>query len=125
MGKPLDHPDVLAFLDADGYRTNLLKANEWLHSGRAVVLRYEGLHRDPVGELTRATNRIEPVAPERIERAIVACSAENMRQRSRGMAKHVRTATVGDSKNHLGEAHLAIFRERYADLIRALGYDVR
>ena len=125
MGKPLDHPDVLQFLDADGYRGNLEKANAWLHSGRSVVVRYEELHRDPVGELTRATNQIEPVDPERIKRAVATCSADNMRQRSRGMAKHVRTATVGDSNNHLGNAHLAIFRERYADLIRGLGYDVR
>jgi hypothetical protein len=47
-----------------------------------------------------------------------------MRQ-SRGRAKHVRTATVGDSKNHLSEQHLKIFRERDSDLIRKLGYEVR
>jgi sulfotransferase family protein len=123
-GKPLDHPDVLAYLDNGGYRGNWVRADEWLHSGRAVVVRYEDLHRDPTDTLTRVTDQIAPVAPERIARAIETCSAENMRQRSRAMAKHVRTATVGESKNHLGEQHLAIFR-RYADLIRALGYEVR
>jgi hypothetical protein len=125
MGKPLDHPEVLAFLRADGYRPNLVKAHEWLHSGRAVVLRYEELHRDPHEALRRATEQVTPVPPDRIARAVEQCSAERMRQRSRGMAKHVRAATVGDSRNHLTSEHLTIFRERYADLIRALGYETR
>src|SRR5215213_5337285 len=77
-GKPLDHPDTLAFLDGDGYGVNLRKAADWLHSGRAVVLRYEELLRDPIGTLTRATDQIAPAAPERIARAVEECSAENM-----------------------------------------------
>ena len=125
MGRPLDDPAVLAFLRDDGYRPNLLKARDWLRSGRAVVLRYEELHRDPGEALRRATEQIAPVPAERIARAIEHCSAEQMRQRSRGMAKHVRTATVGDSRNHLTPEHLAIFREQYADLIRSLGYEPR
>jgi hypothetical protein len=124
-GKPLDHPDTLAFLESGGYRGNFRKAADWLHSGRAVVLRYEELLRDPMGTLTRATDQIAPVVPERIAHAVEECSAENMRQRGAGMAKHVRTATVGDSKKYLGEEHFRIFRERYADLIRGMGYEVR
>ena len=34
-------------------------------------------------------------------------------------------AKVGDSRDRLTEAHLAIFRERYADQIHSLGYEVR
>jgi hypothetical protein len=124
-GKPLDHPDVLAFLRRGGYRKNLYKAADWMHSGRAKVLRYEELQRDPVSELKRVTDQIDPVAPEVIARAVEECSAENMRQRGAGMAKHVRTATVGDSKKYLGEEHLAVFRELYADLIQGMGYEVR
>jgi hypothetical protein len=124
-GKSLDHPDVIAFLKRGGYRKNLYKAADWLHSGRAVVLRYEELLHDPVGALTKAIDQIAPVTPERIAHAVEECSAENMRQRGAGMAKHVRTATVGDSKKHLSEEHLAIFRELYADLIRGMGYEVR
>jgi hypothetical protein len=124
-GKTLHHPDLLTYLENGLYRGNLRRADEWLHSGRAVVLRYEDLIHDPMGALTRAADQIAATTPERIARAIEACSAENMRQRGGGMAKHVRTATVGDSKNYLGEEHLRIFRERYADLIRRLGYEVR
>ena len=124
VGKPLDHPDVLAYL-ADEFRRNLALAAGWLRSGRAVVVRYEGLHRDPVGELTGATERIAPVERERVEAAVEACRAEHMRRMSEKLAWHVRSATVGDAANHLTEAHLAVFRERHAAVIRALGYEVR
>ena len=79
IGKPLDHPDVLAYLAKD-FRSNIVRAHEWLHSGRAVVVRYEGLHRDPVGELARATGQIRPVEHARINAAIEVCHVDNMRQ---------------------------------------------
>jgi hypothetical protein len=44
---------------------------------------------------------------------------------SKRMSKHVRAAKVGDSREKLGEPHLAIFREKYGDLLTSLGYDVR
>jgi hypothetical protein len=34
-------------------------------------------------------------------------------------------ARVGDSRDKLNEKHLAIFRDRYADIISSLGYEVR
>ena len=125
MGKPLDHPDVLAYLREDGYRSHLTMANDWLHSGRSLVVRYEDLHRDPEGTLAGLASRIAPVVPERLRQAIDACSADPLRTKGGARAKHVRSATVGDSKQRLGEPHLAIFRDRYADLVRSLGYEVR
>jgi hypothetical protein len=126
VGKPLDDPEVLAFLaDPNGFGSHLTTANDWLHSGRAVAVRYEDLHRDPVTTLTRATDCLAPTERGRIEAAIETCSAENMRARSQNMSWNVRVAKVGDSRERLGEAHLAIFRERYADLVRSLGYEVR
>ena len=124
VGKPLDHPDVLAYL-ADDFAASLLRSLGWLRSGRAVVVRYEGLHGDPVGELTRTTDVIQPVGLERIERAIEACRPENMRQMLDKLHWHIRSAKVGDSRERLSEAHLRIFRERYANQIRSLGYEVR
>jgi hypothetical protein len=126
VGRPLDDPEVLAFLaDPKGFRTNLTTANSWLHSGRAIVVRYEDLHQCPIEALTRVTDQIAPVEPDRIVAAIEACRAENMRQKSAMMAWNVRVAKVGDSRERLSEAHLAIFRENHADLIRSLGYEVR
>ena len=126
MGKPLDHPDVVDFLRRGGYRNNLLKARDWAASGRAVVLRYEDLIYDPVAELRRATHSIPPApSDDALETAIDYCSAERMRARTKGGAKHVRTATVGDSRRHLTPAHLDAFRAAYADLVEQLGYRVR
>lgn len=123
VGKPLDHPDVLAFL-ADGFAKSLRKGIDWLDSGQSVVLRYEALHADPVAELTRATAQIAPLPPEKIAAAIAACQADTLLKSRRGLAKRIRTATVGDWRNHLTDPHLAIFRDRHAAAIRHLGYDV-
>ena len=124
VGKPIDHPETLAFL-AGEFREDLVKGIAWLRSGRSVVLRYEALHADPLAELTRATERIGPVAPERIARAVEECQAGNLLRSRKGLHRRIRTATVGDWRNHLTPAHLAIFRDQYADLIRELGYEVR
>lgn len=124
IGKPLDDPAVLAYL-ANGFDIYLRQAIGWIHNGRAAVVRYEDLHRDPLAALKRVTDQIEPVDDTRLSRAIEDCSVENMRKMSPKMASHIRSGTVGDSKQRLTEPHLEIFRERYGELIRSLGYDVR
>jgi hypothetical protein len=125
MGKPLDDPAVIEFLRDGGYRNNLEKARDWAQSGRAVVLRYEDLSRDPLAELRRATALIAPVSVENQETAIDYCRADKMRQRTKGGSKHVRAATVGDSLRQLTADHLDAFREAYAEIITELGYPVR
>ncbi len=125
MGKPLDDPAVIAFLRNGGYRNNLEKARDWAASGRAVVLRYENLSRDPLAELRCATEKIAPITVDRLESAIDYCRADRMRQRTKGGSKHVRTATVGDSVRQLAPAHLEAFRDAYADIVEELGYPVR
>jgi hypothetical protein len=124
FGKPLDHDDVLTFL-ADGFGPHIARANGWLHSGRANPIRYEELHSNPFGALQRITDAIEPVTTEQIHAAVEACRAERVRQQDEKMAWHVRSARVGDSREKLGELHLAVFRERHGEQIRKLGYDVR
>jgi len=124
IGKPIDDPAVLDFL-ATTYGTYLRRANDWATSGRAVVARYEALHNDQFGELTRITNAIAPADPAAIEAAIEACTADRMRATSRKMATHIRSAKVGDSKERLSEPHYDIFRRQYGDLVRSLGYQVR
>ncbi|HEX2282034.1 MAG TPA: sulfotransferase domain-containing protein [Thermomicrobiales bacterium] len=125
MGKPLNDPAVIDFLRRGGYRNNLEKARDWANSGRAVVLRYENLSQDPLAELRRATEMIAPVSVESLETAIDYCSADRMRQRTKGGSKHVRAATVGDSERQLTADHLEAFREAYAEIIAELGYSVR
>lgn len=123
-GRPLNDPVVLNHI-AEKFGSNISTANSWLHSGRAVVVRYEGLHTDPIAELTRATDQIQTVDQERIEAAIEACRSENMRQMKRKFSWQVRAATVGDSHQQLDETALAVFREHHSDTIRSNGYKVR
>jgi hypothetical protein len=125
IGKPLDHPDVVAYL-RDDYGANLATAEGWLRGGRAVALRYERLHADPAGELRRAAEEIAGPVPEgAVAAAVDACTADRMRLAVPGAAWSIRSATVGESRAQLSEVHLAVFRECHAEAIRALGYEVR
>jgi hypothetical protein len=125
QGKALSDPAVLGFLRNGGFRNNMRRAREWMESGRTLVVRYERLHTDPIAELRSVTDKIEPVADEKIAAAVEACSADNMRKMGGEKSKHVRAAKVGDSREKLNDEHLAIFREKYAEMIEALGYEVR
>jgi hypothetical protein len=122
--KSIDDPAVLDFLSTS-YGEQIQRAHDWVTSGRAIVVRYEDLHKDAIETLTRVTDQIEPVDPERVKQAVEACNAENMRNMSQRMSKHVRSAKVGDSRGKLDESHLKIFREQYGDLVSTLGYEVR
>ncbi|MCA9877286.1 MAG: sulfotransferase domain-containing protein [Thermomicrobiales bacterium] len=123
-GKAIDHDDVLGFL-ANSFGGHINRALGWRHSGRAIPIRYEELHENPVGSLLRVTSEISPVSEATIARALEVCRADRVRQQDEKMAWHVRAARVGDSRGKLTEAHLAIFREQHGDLIRELGYEVR
>jgi sulfotransferase family protein len=125
MGKSLDDPAVVEFLRRGGYSNNLQKARDWAGSGRAVVLRYEDLSRDPLAALRHATAQIAPVSDDSLQTAIDYCRADRMRQRTKGGSKHVRAATVGDSVRQLTQEHLDAFRETYGDIISELDYPVR
>ncbi len=125
MGKNLDDPEVIDFLRRGGYENNLRKARDWALSGDAVVLRYEDLIHDPLAALRRAAEEIGPISDERLRIAIEYCSADRMRERTKGGRTHVRSATVGDSRKKLNQDHFDAFREAYGELIDELGYQVR
>ena len=123
IGKLIDSPEALDYL-AHGFAGTLDKGIAWLQSGHSLVVRYENLHLDPMTELSRVTNAIQPVSSERIAHAIADCQADALLQRRKGLKRRIRSATVGDWRNHLTDAHLAIFRAVHADRIHALGYEV-
>jgi hypothetical protein len=124
FGKPIDHPDVLQFL-AEGFGTNLKRANQWLHSGHAAVIRYEDLHADPHAALLGLTAQIEPVSPIRIAEALDSCTIGQMLNSRPGMAHTLGTGKVGSSQVALLPCHLEIMREHWGDQIDSLGYPVR
>ncbi|MBA3415998.1 MAG: sulfotransferase [Chloroflexia bacterium] len=123
-GRPLDDPEVLAYL-AGEFGTLMSRGNGWLHSGRAIPVRYEDLHADPVGTLRRVSDQIQPVDQTAIEAAVAACQIDTVLKARPEMSHTVRTGKVGESRQHLTEAHLQIFRDRWSDMITSLGYPVR
>jgi hypothetical protein len=123
-GRAIDDPVVLDYL-AERFDKQLQMGIDWLQSGASVVVRYEGLVDDPVAELRRATDQLQPVSDEQIRRAVKSCQADALLSARKGLRRRIRAATSGDWRNHLAPAHLAIFRERHAARIRALGYEVR
>jgi hypothetical protein len=123
--KPLDHPDVLQYLHEGGARQHMTLPLGWMKSGRAAVIRYEDLHRDPIAALARLVQNLGPVPEQTLERTVEACSVENMKKMEVVRPNHIRAAKVGESRDLLDEVHLAVFRKRYAHLIRDLGYTVR
>lgn len=125
VGKSLSDPAVIEYLRNGGFRNNMRRALEWMQSGRTQIVRYEALHANAVEELRGVTERIEPVPDQLIAAAVEACSAENMRKMGGEKSKHVRAAKVGDSREKLTDEHLSVFRDKYGDMIRALGYEVR
>ena len=124
LGKPIDDPEVLGYLSGE-FGANLAKGDSWLASGRSLVVRFEDLNREPVAALAALTDQIAPVDHATLERAIEACNVENVKQERKKLARTVRSGRVGDSRQTLGPEHLALFRERHADLIERLGYEVR
>lgn len=126
VGKSIDDPAVLEFIEL-GFTPNLEVARLWVrHADKTVVVRYEDLHADPVGTLKALTTRIKPVrSSRRLRRAVDSARAEVMRKETQHLAGHIRTAAVGDWRNHLGAEHLAVFRRCHAAAIEELGYEVR
>ncbi len=125
MGKPLDDPEIISFLRQGGYENNLRKGRDWAVSGEAILFRYEDLIADPTQALLSAAPHIGTVEHDQVAVAVDYCTADRMRERTKGGKKHVRAATVGDSKKKLSQEHYDAFRDAYGDLIRDLGYAVR
>jgi hypothetical protein len=125
VGKPIDHPDVLAYLEKGGDAGQMRLALGWMESGRTTVVRYEDLHRNVPTALSGLAGSLGAAPDEKRHGAAEACRADTMQRLDDVKAGHVRAATVGDSRQRLTDPHLAIFRGVYGDLIRSLGYEVR
>lgn len=119
-GKPLDHPDVLGFL-AYEFRSNLEKANDWVQSGRTIVVRYDDLQNHPSSVLIGLTRQIGPVDPERLNRGIERCQAKRLRRATRRDPD----ISVTNEGAKLTDAHLHLFKDLHAGLILGLGYSIR
>jgi hypothetical protein len=121
LDKPIDHPDVLRFIETS-YLYHLMQGKAWIDSQRSHIVRFEDLKNDPFRVLKNLTDQIRPVDDKTINAAIEACSLQRMK--SRDTTGHIRKGAIGDWRNHLTDAHMAIFRsDQFRSLIESLGYE--
>lgn len=118
-------PNVLAFVRRyfPGYLT--LSA-EWMWASNTIVVRYEDLWRDPVGVMQTVTQRIRPVALDRIERSVERCDLSLMRSLAGRTAAFFRKGGSGHWKDELPPEVIEIFRRQppFPRLFDALGYSL-
>lgn len=122
IGLPIDHPTVLTYL-ADPFEDFLSISASWIdNQHRALVVRYEDLQTRPVATLRELADRIQPAASADLERALAAARPEVLRATDESLARHIRTASVGDWQKVLPERHRQLLYNRYATMFRRLGY---
>lgn len=108
-GKALDDPAVVDYIATD-FRTQLQKADAWVQSGSATVVRFEVLRADPKAVLESLMVSLGPAQPERLDRAISSCRS---------------TDAAADPSFHdeVGDATRRELRHRFSTLVRRLGYE--
>jgi Sulfotransferase domain len=123
IGRELVDDAVLWFIETS-FRRYLELGVAWLRSRRSLIIRYEDLSFRPEESVLRMARWIEPLGATAVQDALEAASADRMREIGPKYRHHIRAATVGDWRNHLGPAHLRAM-EKHGDLVAALGYQVR
>jgi hypothetical protein len=123
IDKPLEHPDVVDFI-ATPYRRHLRLSIVWMRSGRALLLRYEELKANPMASVRYLANTLPARNDDEIQAALKRCTPESLRAKGSWLARHVRSASVGEGRSMLGPANKRAFRDHHGALIRALGYEV-
>jgi hypothetical protein len=123
INRPIYDERVLHYLEYY-FGLNLVLGYAWLDSHQSLIVRYEDLHEKPIEAIRGLARDLGQVSDSAVARALEAARPGTMRKLSEDMSRHIRSATVGDWKNHLHEKHLEIFGRCHAAKIRRLGYDV-
>lgn len=114
---------IVAFVEGFFYVV-LNTSITWIYTGRSQIVRYEELWRDPVATLVALTDRIYPVARDRVERAVEQCDISMMRKVSGPARKFFRQGGVGGWRKELSAEVIDLFRHHdpYPAQFAALGY---
>lgn len=120
---------ILAWLDlldddGDGVREFVrratLRLNRLNQRGRRFMPRNLPLFPVP-------SRRVAQIPRSEVERILhersFARLAGGRRRGTENVKSHYRKGTPGDWRNHLTEAHVSVFKDRYADMLIALGYE--
>lgn len=98
----------------------------WGRTGRAHLVRYEALRRDPEGILQVLTDALSPVPMSRVEQAVEACRLDRMRKEAGKHARFFRKGHIGGWQQALPADILDILRTQapYPRQIADLGYSL-
>jgi hypothetical protein len=120
-GQPLASDAALGYL-SDGFADEIAWLRSWDDSGMPLV-RYEELQANPASVLQELSASLAPLTPEQIAHAVDLCPPGNIVYSHPGRSRRMPEIPPGAWRERLSDAHLAIFRDRYADDVRGLGYE--
>jgi hypothetical protein len=125
IGETLDSPKTLEYLRS-GFRAEYFDlSTQWIHSGRALVVRYENLHLDPEGVLLKLSAPLGELPVDQIRKAIDLCRFESLKSVATGpMRSHYRQGRMGSWKSELPSEHRELMKKLYSDEIAFLGYSL-
>ncbi len=126
LTKMLSEPFERRDIDPYAYHTfygELECSLAWMRLEMGSVVRYEDLRRAPRNTLKRLTDRVEPVADDRIEQSIARCDLKLMRSLAGKHKAFFRVGAVGEWRETLSPEILAILASPpYAQQLKELGY---
>jgi hypothetical protein len=114
------NPNAFVKRHAEAYLRNVGKAKEAFdaHKGRKVLVRYEDLRADTLGEMKRLYATLEiPVDEEELARAVEKHSWENIPEEEKGEGKFYRKATPGGWQEDLTPEQAQIVEQITAPLL--------
>jgi hypothetical protein len=106
------------------YRTDVvLRAYREHDPTRRVLVRYEDLLADPVGELERISQGFDmPVPVERLREISLTHDYENVPSDEKGASKEIRSADPGGWREHLSAAEQQAMYEVMGETLAEVGY---
>jgi hypothetical protein len=118
---PDENPDAYVQMRANVYLQYVGRAKEAYeaHKGRKVLVRYEDLRADTLGEMKRIYSTLEiPVDEAELAKAVEKCSWENIPDEEKGPGKKRRKATAGGWREDLTPEQARMVAEVTAPLLR-------
>lgn len=121
-GRPLDGPDILAYA-RNGFSSEVAWLRGWRQSGASIV-RFEQLEVDPVGAMTQLQDHLDPLERATIARSVEMCPPESFIISRPFRGRRMGNLSAGSWSDRLPDGLKAALRERFAEDVRDLGYDV-
>lgn len=121
-GRPLDSPDILAYARED-FSSEVAWLRGWHNSGASIV-RFELLESDPARTIAQLQNHVDSLDSVTIARSVEMCPPESFIISRPFRGRRMGNLSAGSWSDRLPDALKIVLRERYAEDVRDLGYEV-